>query len=70
METKIIRKMEGEFIVYSLYKNTFKDGDFNFNVIEFSKKHDLELSNDVFDTLRKANNYLKRYTSYCKEVKQ
>jgi len=56
METKEIKSKETENIRITLVKNTIKEYS-NFSVITFSKKHNLEVGRDVFDTERKALNY-------------
>ena len=59
METKEIKSKETKNIRITLVKNIIKDM-VNFSVITFSKKHNLEVGRDVFDTLRKAENYYRR----------
>jgi len=56
MKTKEIKSKETENIRLTLIKNIIKDMT-NFSVITFSKKYNLEVGRDVFDTERKALNY-------------
>jgi len=53
---KEIKSKETENIRLTLIKNIIKDMT-NFSVITFSKKYNLEVGRDVFDTERKALNY-------------
>ena len=55
MEQEILNEKETKNLKVSLIKNTIRK-EVNFSIVSFSKKHNMELSREVFDTLRKANN--------------
>lgn len=60
MEIKELKREETKGFKVVLLKNTFSNKDFNFSVVTFLKKNNMELSRAVFDTLRKAENNFKR----------
>lgn len=61
MKTEKIKSKETKNIRLTLMKNIFNDGDFNFSVLAFSKKHNIETGSIVFDTKRKALNYFNKH---------
>lgn len=60
METNIIKKKESKNIEIRLIKNTFSNDNYNFSVVTFSKKYNIETGRKVFDTELTALNYYKK----------
>ena len=57
MKSREIKRGEcREIIRVILLENTFLNGDSNYSIVTILKKNEMELSREVFDTLRKAEN--------------
>jgi len=61
MEKKELIKREDTKSIIAVYQNNFSNDDVNYNVIQINKRTGVQFGNDVFMTLRKLNNYLKRW---------